>query len=276
MRIIPVEQLSRESFALTELRVVRQLWTSHRMHSGLGAPRRLAGLLFYHNCHGQYRLSDGRNFRCDPGDVVYLPLGSEYQTDFAPSGLPGAKEPATTIVCNFTLRLDDGTPFGLSQELRRFPPSQETRRLFLALAEIWHHPLPDLLRTKSCLYQLFAVLSSQERHHAMASGPFADIAPAIQHLEKELNQDKSVRELAAMCHVSVSKFRQLFHAYAGMAPTAFRIANKLERAKLLLEFDRRSIAEIADQLGFGDPAYFSRLFKKHCGVAPQRYRQGMG
>ena len=35
------------------------------------------------------------------------------------------------------------------------------------------------------------------------------------------------------------------------------------------------IAEIADQLGFGDPAYFSRLFKKHCGVAPQRYRQGM-
>ncbi|HOG49097.1 MAG TPA: hypothetical protein PKY10_00765, partial [Lentisphaeria bacterium] len=89
MRIIPVEQLSRESFALTNLRVVRQLWTSRRMHSGLGSPRRLAGLLFYHNCHGQYRLSDGRNFRCDPGDVVYLPLGSEYQTDFAPSGLPG-------------------------------------------------------------------------------------------------------------------------------------------------------------------------------------------
>ena len=153
--------------------------------------------------------------------------------------LPGAKEPATTIVCNFTLRLDDGTPFGLSEELRHFPPSQETRRLFLTLAEIWHQPFPDLLRTKSCLYQLFAVLCSQERHHVMASGPFADIAPAIQYLEKELNQDKSVRELAAMCHVSVSKFRQLFHAYAGMAPTAFRIANKLERAKLLLEFDRR-------------------------------------
>ncbi|MDQ0290080.1 AraC family transcriptional regulator [Oligosphaera ethanolica] len=275
MQIIPAEKLSRESFTLTDLRVVRQLWTSHRAHSGMGSPRRLAGLLFYHNCHGQYWLPDGRAFCCDPGDVVYLPLASEYRTEFTPAGIASNKEPATTIVCNFTLRLDDGTPFGLSAELRRFPPSKDSRQLFLALAEIWHQPLPDLLRAKACLYQLFAVLCSHEKHQVLASGPFADIAPAIQYLEEELIQEKSIGELAAMCHVSVSKFRQLFHAYAGMAPTVFRIASKLERAKLLLEFDRSSIAEIADQLGFGDPAYFSRLFKKYCGVAPQSYRQGM-
>lgn len=273
MKLIALDKLGRESFSITDLRVVRQLWSSRRLHDNVGAPRRLAGLLFYHNCHGDYRLRDGRQFRCDPGDVVYLPLGSEYRTEFTPAGV--SKEPPTTIVCNFTLRLDDSMPFGLSESLLCLPATTESRALFLKLAEIWHQPLPDLLLTKACLYQLLAVLCRREKHTAMASGPFASIAPAIHSLEEDLQQEMSVSALAATCHVSISKFRQLFHAYAGMSPTAFRIAQQLERAKLLLEFDQRSIAEIAGQLGFGDPAYFSRLFKKHCGMAPQHYRQGL-
>ena len=48
----------------------------------------------------------------------------------------------------------------------------------------------------------------------------------------------------------------------------------LETKRLLLHTDL-PIGQIADQLGFNDFSYFSRQFKKHNGLSPERYRAGM-
>lgn len=58
-------------------------------------------------------------------------------------------------------------------------------------------------------------------------------------------------------------------------------ANKLIRERVMLEAKRLllhsevAVSEIADQLAFEDPAYFSRCFKKHTGRSPVEYRQGL-
>lgn len=58
-------------------------------------------------------------------------------------------------------------------------------------------------------------------------------------------------------------------------------ANKLIRKRVMLEAKRLllhsevAVSEIADQLAFEDPAYFSRCFKKHTGRSPVEYRQGL-
>ena len=58
-------------------------------------------------------------------------------------------------------------------------------------------------------------------------------------------------------------------------------ANKLIRDRVMLEAKRLllhsqvPIAQIADQLAFEDPAYFSRCFKKHTGRSPVDYRQAL-
>lgn len=58
-------------------------------------------------------------------------------------------------------------------------------------------------------------------------------------------------------------------------------ASQLIRERIMLEAKRMllhsevSVAEVADQLGFGDPAYFSRCFKKHTGRSPIDFRQSL-
>jgi AraC-like DNA-binding protein len=61
-------------------------------------------------------------------------------------------------------------------------------------------------------------------------------------------------------------------ALTGMAPLAFVRKVRLHRAKALLESTDLNIAEIAYELGFTDPNYFSRAFKKAFGDRPSKVR----
>ncbi|TNF45015.1 MAG: AraC family transcriptional regulator, partial [Bacteroidetes bacterium] len=48
---------------------------------------------------------------------------------------------------------------------------------------------------------------------------------------------------------------------------------RIREALRLLKHSEKNISEIAYQLGFSDPLYFSKYFKKEVGVAPQQYRK---
>ena len=50
------------------------------------------------------------------------------------------------------------------------------------------------------------------------------------------------------------------------------VQRRLQEAKRLLGFTIRSVEDIANELGFNDPAYFNREFKKHTGLAPGLWR----
>ncbi len=58
----------------------------------------------------------------------------------------------------------------------------------------------------------------------------------------------------------------------GKSIQAFQFAIKTERIKELLEYNEKSISEIADVLGFGSAAYLSTSFKKATGLTPSQYR----
>jgi AraC-like DNA-binding protein len=47
-------------------------------------------------------------------------------------------------------------------------------------------------------------------------------------------------------------------------------------ARRMLAYTTGSVSDIAHQLGFDDPAYFSRLFAKRCGQSPSGYREAVG
>ncbi|MEG1545145.1 MAG: response regulator, partial [Tannerellaceae bacterium] len=60
----------------------------------------------------------------------------------------------------------------------------------------------------------------------------------------------------------------------GMTPNDYILSYKMNKAKLLLhDNNNQPIAEIAYRLGYSDPAYFSRSFKKIVGVSPQLYKK---
>jgi len=84
----------------------------------------------------------------------------------------------------------------------------------------------------------------------------------------------SVDELAAQACLSRSRFLEVFRAEFGTPPIAFHTRARMEKAVELARYTGMSWQQIAAQLGYDDPAYFSRAFKKAMGASPSSYRSG--
>ena len=51
---------------------------------------------------------------------------------------------------------------------------------------------------------------------------------------------------------------------------------KLKEAARMLQDDKLPVSEAADRIGFNDPSYFSKCFKKHFSVSPKEYQRMYG
>lgn len=81
-------------------------------------------------------------------------------------------------------------------------------------------------------------------------------------------------DLAGTASMSVPHFTELCHRQTGMPPLALLIRLRLQRAMDLLQRGNHNVAETAAAVGYDDPFYFSRLFRKHMGIPPSACRQG--
>ncbi len=68
-------------------------------------------------------------------------------------------------------------------------------------------------------------------------------------------------------------FKRRFRAATGYAPVEYVQTLRIEEAKQLLETTAKPTDEIGTLVGYEDPAFFRRLFKRQTGVTPARYRQ---
>lgn len=105
---------------------------------------------------------------------------------------------------------------------------------------------------------------------SMAS-PF--VSKVTLFVSENLQKDLSPSDLAAYFNVSLRQLQRQFREDANTTPTDFIRKIKLERATQLLLNSSKNIAEIAYELGFSDPAYFSRLFKKQFGKTPSEFQE---
>ncbi len=99
------------------------------------------------------------------------------------------------------------------------------------------------------------------------------IEKSIDYMEQHLNQPLRASDLAAVASVSTSHFFVLFKRVTGCAPIDYFIRLRMKQACELLERTSLQIKEIAGELGYCDPLYFSKLFKLVNGVAPTNYRK---
>jgi AraC-like DNA-binding protein len=99
------------------------------------------------------------------------------------------------------------------------------------------------------------------------------IERTISYMIEHLNRPLQACDLAAVANISLSHYFTLFKRATGCAPIDFFIRLRMNRARQLLETTALNIKEIAGELGYDDPFYFSRLFKSVNGVAPTDYRK---
>lgn len=102
-------------------------------------------------------------------------------------------------------------------------------------------------------------------------------APRTGHLrvvvDTHLYSNLSVDELAKLSNLSLSSFKREFKKTFDDSPQNYINTKRLEKAKTLLLNTNLPVGEIAFEIGFNDPQYFTRLFTKNIGLNPSEYRQ---
>ena len=73
--------------------------------------------------------------------------------------------------------------------------------------------------------------------------------------------------------VSYPHFRRMFSRLVGMPPWSFVVETRLQKAAKLLLLSGDQISVVAENCGFSDPFYFSRLFRKRFHLSPLSYRK---
>ena len=98
---------------------------------------------------------------------------------------------------------------------------------------------------------------------------------AVDRITRDCAEPLTVEDLADAAHLSPSRLAHLFRRETGIAPMRYLERVRLERARDLLLMTRLPVAEVARQVGYDNPFYFSRLFRRFAGKPPRDYRRGM-
>ncbi|WP_106765829.1 response regulator [Paenibacillus faecalis] len=99
------------------------------------------------------------------------------------------------------------------------------------------------------------------------------IAEVIHMIETEYYRDISVEEIAERVYLSPNYLSHLFKKQAGVSIIKYITSVRMERAKDLLQNTNKKIADISEETGYRNVAYFCSLFKTYFGIAPTQFRE---
>ena len=117
------------------------------------------------------------------------------------------------------------------------------------------------------LEQLIDAIKANTRHPNSVQ-----LARAIDYLEDHLADELSREEVARAAGLSPSHFSHLMRAKTGWSFTELLTRLRIDRACHLLAHADQPLAQIAQDCGFSDQSYFSRVFRKRTGKTPGEYR----
>ncbi len=102
-----------------------------------------------------------------------------------------------------------------------------------------------------------------------------EIDKATMFFNEHYNEDIRIDEYAEAHNMSTSWFIRNFKQYTGSTPMQYILSIRIYNAEALLKNPQYNITEIANIVGYDNPLYFSRIFKKVKGLSPSEYRKNI-
>ena len=99
------------------------------------------------------------------------------------------------------------------------------------------------------------------------------VSSAIDFIKKNYSNKLSLDLISKHCYCNSAYLSHLFKKVVGISITDYINMCRIERAKHLLDVTNLTITQISGEVGFSDPSYFSKMFKKLQGVYPTHYRK---
>lgn len=202
------------------------------------------------------------------GDVIIFPPNTRYVYDFS-----GEKH-----LCYFWAHFTGSYVQQFLKELslntfpniRRYGRNSELISHFRKIFDLYLQggELRDILIASQLERVLINIAGVKEEEQA-TSGTFLR---SISYMHAQYNTDIRIPMLAKIENLSVSRYSAVFNKLMGMSPQRYLIALRMQNACELLRNTDMNIRQIGMSVGYDDPHFFSKIFKKHMGVSPIDYR----
>ena len=128
----------------------------------------------------------------------------------------------------------------------------------------------------SLFNDILLLVDRQQHEQKKATGDVQEqIERAAAYFNENYNTKISIDDYAESLHISTNWFIHNFKQYAGMSPAQYILSLRMVNAQSLLERTTYNIKEISEIVGYENPLYFSRVFKKEIGKSPAQYRKEM-
>jgi AraC-like DNA-binding protein len=280
-------------------------------HYELGHPWSLAlpacaDAVFHYLSRGSATLAleQGRKLRMTEGDFVVLTRGeshaiySDHRTkpfpirdlDRPPAHLGvvrhgGTAQPFSTMICgHFTLsRSSRGSVLELLPPVLLLKPRVDGDWLDAVLQRMVTESALERPGQRVALSRMTEVLFVEVLRGWIKSlrpgeggwlGAMTDphIGPALQLIHEQPDRPWTLRDLGQRVGLGRSAFSARFTDLVGQSMYRYLIARRMAEAAFLLESSDEGIARIASRVGYETAAAFSKLFHRHHGVTPGRYR----
>lgn len=121
------------------------------------------------------------------------------------------------------------------------------------------------------LDKMTAVCSSV--HNKQEEQSETAVAKAKKYIQENYSKDISLDDVSKEVSISPYYFSKLFKEEAGENFIEYLTRIRIEKAKEMLKKPELSIKEVGVMSGYGDPNYFSRIFKKQTDMTPREYRE---
>lgn len=224
---------------------------------------------------GHYIIAD-KEFKVVANQVIIIPATDQYIRYWADN-----EDPWTIYWVHFTGSNIGSFNHSLQLNITKGPIEMPFNEKSI---EVWHNiyqslemgfSKENLCNASFCLYYFLATFLFSEKHIATVDEEKVDfITETILHMKANLDKKLTVEDMASQHRLSSSYFSSLFRKGTGMSPIDYFTHLKMQKACQLLYATNSKIKAIAENLGYEDPYYFSRAFKKNMGLSPEQYRLG--
>jgi len=126
------------------------------------------------------------------------------------------------------------------------------------------------LIVKEIIYRLLAGGQGARLGHLLPAGDTQRISRAIGRLREHFDEPLKIDDIARELGMSVSGFHHHFKSVTAMSPLQFQKQIRLQEARRLMLGEDLDAASAGFRVGYEDPSYFSRDYKKLFGSPPQR------
>lgn len=117
----------------------------------------------------------------------------------------------------------------------------------------------------------FLINRNENKSNLSTKNNLIKVLPMI---SKNLNTDLKISHLAEYCNLNIDYFSKSFLDYFGLRPNRYIQLKRIERAQILLISTKKSLKQIAEEVGLYDAPHFTKTFKRITGNTPAKFRKG--